>query len=85
MLKIERLDRHGNAATLRLEGQILGPWVDALRDACERALAAGEQVDLDLADVSFVDLRGVGLLRSLAERGVSTLNCSGLVAAQLRV
>ena len=86
MLKIERRGGHGKAATtLRLEGQILGPWVDALRDVCERALTGGEQVDLDLGEVSFVDLRGVELLRSLAARGVATANCSGFVAEQLRV
>jgi anti-anti-sigma regulatory factor len=82
MLKIVAVDPADGAALLRLEGQIIGPWVDELERTCvalsNRALA------LDLTGVSFVERRGVQLLRSLDTRGVSLLHCTPFVAEQLR-
>jgi hypothetical protein len=67
---------------LRLEGQVIGPWVDELRRACETL--AGGAVTLDLADVSFVGRRGVELLRALGAGGVAVTRCSPFVAEQLK-
>jgi len=39
---------------------------------------------LDLADVSFVERRGVELLRTLGGRGVPLLHCSAFVTEQLK-
>ena len=41
-------------------------------------------VSLDLERVWFVDSRGVTLLRDLAKRQVSELNCSQFVSQQLK-
>ena len=72
------------AVTLRLEGRVSGPWVEELRRWCEQVLAAGSGLSLDLADVSFVDLDGVALCRSLSDRKVTFLHCSPFVAEQLK-
>jgi anti-anti-sigma regulatory factor len=84
MLKIVPIEPRADRATLRLEGQIIGPWVDELQHACEQMLAASPIV-LDLSHVSFVERRGVELLRSLGRRGVRLLHCSPFVAEQLKV
>ena len=84
MLKIVVSEPQADRAVLRLEGQIIGPWVDELQRACERLLAASP-VTLDLSDVSFVERRGVTLLRSLGARGVPLLHCSPFVTEQLKV
>jgi anti-anti-sigma regulatory factor len=84
MLRIVPIEPGGDGAMLRLEGQIIGPWVDELQRTCERLLAGGSIV-LDLAHVSFVERRGAELLRSLDRRGVPLLHCSAFVAEQLKV
>jgi anti-anti-sigma regulatory factor len=85
MLKIDIVtDGIGSAATVRLVGRVIGPWVEELRQACERLLAEVVGITLDLSEVVFVDRDGVDLLRRLAERSVALVNCSGFVAEQLR-
>jgi hypothetical protein len=84
MLKIVTFQPAEGRAVLRLEGQIIGPWVDELRRACDRLLSAST-VTLDLSDVSFVERRGVELLRALGRRGVPLLHCSAFVTEQLKV
>lgn len=83
MLKIVLLEPTTNGALLHLEGQIIGPWVDELERTCDGLLAT-RPVTLDLTDVSFVERRGVHLLRGLGTRGVPLLHCSPFVAEQLK-
>lgn len=83
MLKIVLLDPAADGATLHLEGQLIGPWVDELARTCDRLLPT-RSVTLDLARVSFVERRGVQLLRALGARGVPLLHCSPFVAEQLK-
>ncbi|HEX9818558.1 MAG TPA: STAS domain-containing protein [Methylomirabilota bacterium] len=84
MLKIVTLAPAAGDAVLRLEGQIIGPWVDELRRTCDRLLST-TTVTLDLSDVSFVERRGVELLRTLGSRGVPLLHCSAFVTEQMKV
>lgn len=70
--------------TLRLEGQLIGPWVGELRRACQALLHEGRSVTLDLADVSFLDAEAIDLLRALASHRVAVTHCSPFVAEQLR-
>ena len=84
MLKIVRHDPSAGDAVLHLEGQIIGPWVDELRRTCDGLLPT-TAVTLDLSDVSFVERRGVELLRSLGRLGVPLLHCSAFVVEQLKV
>jgi ABC-type transporter Mla MlaB component len=67
----------------RLEGKLLGPWVDELRSACTPPLERHELVQLNLAAVTFVDAAGAELLRELINHGVAITGCSGFVAALL--
>jgi anti-anti-sigma regulatory factor len=84
MLRIARTEKPGAGCVLRLEGRVIGPWVEELRRSCEEALATSTSVALDLSGVSFVDRPGVPLLRCLRDRGVALVNCSGFVSALLR-
>jgi hypothetical protein len=78
MLRISRLP--GPApVTLKLEGKLMGPWVDALREAC-----AGDPVRLDLSAVAFVDSEGLALLHELLTGQVTLAACSSLVAELLQ-
>jgi anti-anti-sigma regulatory factor len=90
MLKISDLTHTATCAarTFKVEGQVLGQWVDELRRVCEEALARNGGPDhrlvLDLDGLSFLDAAGVALFRELAARNVSFTNCSVFIAEQLK-
>jgi anti-anti-sigma regulatory factor len=84
MLKIDPAETWNGHTKIRLEGRLIGPWVEELRRACEQVLATGARVALDLADVSFLDQSGVELIQSLRQRNVALLSCSAFIAEQLR-
>jgi hypothetical protein len=83
MLKIVASESEPGRTILRLEGQVIGPWVEELKIASETALIHGAVV-LDLGDVSFVERRGVELLQALGARGVDLVNCTSFVLEQLK-
>ncbi len=84
MLKISEERRANQPLTLRLEGRVVGPWVEELRQLCEPLLADETKLTLDLGEVSFADDNGVTLLTSLNRRGVMLLRPSPFVAEQLK-
>lgn len=83
MLKIEP-GRMASGIVLQLEGRVVGPWVDELRETCESALRQGASLIVDLAGVAFVDREGLALLERLRHRDVVLANCSAFVSEQLR-
>ncbi len=84
MLKISIISDSDQAVQFQLEGNLVGPWVEELRKLSDEALSQQKNVSLDLEKVWFVDARGVTLLRDLAKRQVSELNCSQFVSQQLK-
>ncbi len=84
MLKIVLDENPGRGATLHLEGQVIGPWVQELEGACAPILASGSGLSLDLSSVSFLSREGARLLRTLRDRQVALLHCSGFVTEQLK-
>ena len=72
------------SARLRVEGRLTGPWVAELQQSCDvNALSDGIELDLDIGVLSFVDVAGIELLKSLRGRGVNLLRVPPLVAGQL--
>jgi ABC-type transporter Mla MlaB component len=84
MLKISQVATANHSVTLKLEGRVVGPWVDELRRICELVLSESRKLKLDLADVSFADAGGVRLLSGIKSRGVWLQNCSAFVEEQLK-
>jgi ABC-type transporter Mla MlaB component len=84
VLKITEIFRSNKARTFKLEGKLLGPWLDELRNICQ-GLERSEQIRLDLAAVTFVDVAGATLLRELIRQGITVTTCSGFVEELLRV
>jgi ABC-type transporter Mla MlaB component len=82
VLRITWIDAEGSDSnrTLKLEGKILGPWVEELGHACEVSGLPQHCLRLDLADVSFVDSMGLKLLDDLVRQGTTIVGCSGFVA-----
>jgi ABC-type transporter Mla MlaB component len=84
VLKISIISDSDQAIEFQLEGKLVGPWVEELRRLSDEALSQQKNVSLDLERVWFVDSRGVTLLRNLARKQVSQLNCSQFVSQQLK-
>lgn len=84
MLRISPVESPDGALVLRLEGRVIGPWVEELRRSCEEVLSTGGRLSIDLSNVSFVDRNGVELLRSLKNRDMALLTCSPFVREQLK-
>jgi ABC-type transporter Mla MlaB component len=84
MLKISQAGTPNHSVTLKLEGRVVGPWVEELRRICEPLLAENRILKLDLAEVSYADADGVATLNSFKSRGVKLNNCSPFVEQQIK-
>jgi hypothetical protein len=84
MLRMHIGDAVRETATVRLEGRVIGPWVEELRHVCERISARGARLVLDLSEVALVGQEGIDLFRSLRDRQVVFRNCSPFVGEQLK-
>ncbi len=84
VLRIRKVAESPSETTLHVEGRIVSEWVSVLEDECRDALRAAERVRLDLSGVTFVDPRGVRLLRHLAGEPVTIVNCAEFVDALLK-
>jgi hypothetical protein len=67
---------------IKLEGKLLGPWVDEVR--CHFRAANAGSYTLDLSGLSFADRPGVDLLQQLLRQGVRIDSCSPFVAELLQ-
>jgi len=84
-MKITVVESSAEGVRLRVEGRLIGRWVEELRRTCDlHAINGGIQLILDLADVSFADAEGIKLLKELRIRWVTLFNPSSLVAEQLK-
>jgi anti-anti-sigma factor len=84
MLLISKPETDERTVTLRLEGQITGPWVDELRRACEKFLGNGHRLLLDLTEVTFADATGVALLVKLRTHQIELAGCSPFLQEQMK-
>ena len=83
MLKLTRPSPGESVLTIKLEGQILGPWVPVVRDACRERDRRSGRLLLDLAAVTYADAAGVQLLRELVAEGVEIVASSCFVGELL--
>jgi hypothetical protein len=84
MLRISQPVNSGRDLTVKLEGRIVGPWVNELQLACLAFLNVGRVLNLDLSQVTYADLEGSKLLVSLKSHGVKLKACSPFISEQLR-
>jgi len=84
MLQITYTSEGSSDITLKLEGRVVSDWVPLVREECLRILKEKKSVRLDCSDVTFVDDRGVEMLKAMAGEGVKLVNCSPFIECLLR-
>jgi ABC-type transporter Mla MlaB component len=84
VLRISINPDSGKSIRLSVEGWLVGPWVEELRQQSEQALLEAETVTLDLEKLLFVDPAGAALLRELSTRHVTHVNCTTFISQQLK-
>jgi ABC-type transporter Mla MlaB component len=84
VLKITRLLHQGGDLTIKLEGQLLSPWISTVREACACPEGRLKSLRLDLGAISFVDSAGLQLLRDLLREGIEIGTCSRFISESLR-
>lgn len=70
MLRIT-IDEKKDAVVLRLEGELIGPWVQEVEQCWRKVFVSlgDRSVQVDLSAVSFVDTAGGALLKRMHEAG----------------
>jgi ABC-type transporter Mla MlaB component len=83
MLKIVRVDGDTSPShsipTLKLEGKLVGPWVDELSRACDELQTSPSGLCLNVSAVTFIDPAGIKLLGDLIRRGTTIRECTGFI------
>jgi anti-anti-sigma regulatory factor len=79
VLKITKTSDKDDLQTIKLEGEILEPWISAIRLACTCHDRRSMHRALDLSSVTYADAAGAQLLRDLKHDGVEIVNCSSYV------
>ncbi len=73
MLRISKIG--GNV--LKLEGRLVGRWVELLAEACKsRTFVEDGVLTLDLSGVTIASKEGISLLQSLQDQGIKCVFCS---------
>jgi ABC-type transporter Mla MlaB component len=75
MLRITVREEHGRA-TLKLEGNLSGPWVGELERCWQETMFCPEHITIDLSGVRSFDTQAKTLLREMHDAG-SQLRGSG--------
>jgi hypothetical protein len=83
MLKISQTTRSG-CVIIKLEGRLLGPWVDVVRIECDQVAQPFTRLYLDLSAVTFVDAPGTEFLRELIRRGAGIKDFSSFTKELLQ-
>lgn len=74
-----------HATVVRLEGSLIGPWVQELTRVARPLLQGPRRVELELSEVTFVSAAGEQALRTLIASGASLLASSSFVTTLLNM
>ena len=80
-------DRKQNSISLRLEGQVEGPWIEVLRNSWAQAMShdGHQEIAVDLAGVTFANPEGGDLLRTMRKQGAKLIKPSGFMREVLSI
>jgi anti-anti-sigma regulatory factor len=82
MLRITNQPIDESTILLKLEGKLLEPWIEEIKDSIN---GSQKTITLDLSSLTFADIAGTQLLADLIRHGAKLIACSGFIAALLHV
>ena len=75
MLRISPMNCEDGSVRLKLEGRLVGPWVELLRETCQdHQSKLGSPLFLELSAVGFACGEGLNLLHSLQQEGIRCIS-----------
>lgn len=83
MLRVTPISTRQHGRCLKVEGRLVGAWVQVLRVEIEQSRVQDVELEVDLAGVEFADSEALSLLLEVAERGVKLVDCSPLLTSLL--
>ena len=84
MLRVTTVDEQAATVTLKVEGRISCDGSENLQRECQSFLEEGKCVQLEFSEVSFIDRRGVEMLRALQRQPVYVIYASPLISELLK-
>jgi anti-anti-sigma regulatory factor len=82
MLRIMKLEADDGIIVIKLDGKLLEPWIEELRQSIDGSRSA---IKLDLSALTFADAAGAQALGDLLRQGASVIACSRFIAALLQL
>ena len=82
MLRIRTQPIDETTILVKLEGKLLGPWIEEIQRSIDGSVSS---ITLDLSDLTFADSAGIQVLADLIRHGAKLTACSGYVAALLQM
>ena len=80
MLRITPISSADEAVVLKLEGRLIEPWVELLRETCQTHQQERKaSLVLDLSAVDFASKEGLDLLGGLQKKGIRCVSWSPLL------
>ena len=83
MLKITKLETERPGGTIKLEGKLVGLWLDEVRPLVADT-STTPRPNLDLSELTFADSAGVLWLRQLLHEGIVIESCSPFITELLK-
>ena len=83
MFRITLTGDDGHTIHVKVEGRVVGDWVPELDQVCGSCLAQNKKVILDISDVTYIDRRGVEVLKGVLGERVRIMGASLLIQALL--
>ena len=79
MIRITRVNESPLQVTLKVEGQIVSDSLPVLKQECLTSMQGNQKVVLDFSDVTFIDSRGMLMLKRIRAGNLEIINCSDLI------
>lgn len=84
MLRITKVFDDGEEVVMKLEGKMIGVWVSELESICLfHRDELNKIVVLDFSGVTFIEEKGLRMLKDLKDERVKIVNCSPFIYSLL--
>ena len=75
MLRVTEIEEPQHKLRLKLEGRLVGQWVELLAEICATRKKQDQSITLDLGDLEYASKEGIALLAELRSQSVAWVSC----------